>query len=224
MKGWIYFAKNSSLKGLIKIGFTDRDPLKRILELSNTSIPTKFELIYAALVEKADEVEYQLHRELDEFRTTSSREFFECDLIQVNQTLTKVLNSLQVRVLYEEKIFDDVEDDCDIDVLTVDSAIELIPKLVKRLIRQRFGKIKKSFGRDPIELDSIVDIELLYLSAVDILAGPKSFWVESLGSEMIACNKNGKDGLTQELVNRLLIKIKGNVELVNKRIPHRYLL
>ncbi len=109
MKGWIYFAVNPSLKGLIKIGFTERDPLKRVSELSNTSIPYKFELIYSTLVERADEVEFHLHCELDKFRTSASREFFECDPIQAIKSLVKTLDYLQVYVLYEEKNFEDMD-------------------------------------------------------------------------------------------------------------------
>ena len=224
MKGWIYFAVNPSLRGLIKIGFTERDPLKRIHELSNTSIPSKFELIYSVLVERADEVEFHLHGELNEYRTSASREFFECNPIQAKNSLIKTLNSLQVQVLYEEMNFEDMDDGHECDVLTVDSAVEVVPKLVRQRIRHRFKRIKESYGKDPIEFDSILDIELLYLNALDILADPKSSWAMSLASEIIASNKHDKSSLTGELVNRLIIRIKGNVELINKRIPHRYLL
>ena len=224
MKGWIYFAVNPSLRGLIKIGFTERDPLKRVSELSNTSIPHKFELIYSALVEKADEVEFHLHRELNKFRTSASREFFECDVIQAKNSLVKTLGYLQVHVLYEEKDFEDGNDGYDCDALTVDSALEIVPKLVRQMIRQRFKRIKESYGKDPVEFDSIIDVELLYLSAVDVLANPGSSWAMNLPAEIIACNKHDKSSLTKELVNRLIINIKGNVESINKRIPHRYLL
>ena len=44
MTGGVYFAKNASLDGILKIGATRRHPSKRIYELSR-STPTPFELV-----------------------------------------------------------------------------------------------------------------------------------------------------------------------------------
>lgn len=75
--GFIYFATNPAMPGLVKIGHTLKHPMERIKELSaSTSCPLPFELL--AFFGHADSAfaEREIHRELDRFRCNERREFF----------------------------------------------------------------------------------------------------------------------------------------------------
>ena len=102
MKGWIYIATNESLKGSLKIGFSDRHPEYRIRELSNTSVPTPFKCAYAALCEEAERLEKKTHKELREFRISSDREFFSIEVTSAIKTVQDIADELGLKILLEE--------------------------------------------------------------------------------------------------------------------------
>lgn len=91
--GFVYILSNVSMPGIYKIGFTDRSPMNRVNELSSsTSIPTSFEIVAYGEVENAQSIENELHKQFNEFRISSNREFFKFD---IETLLTSVLISLQ---------------------------------------------------------------------------------------------------------------------------------
>jgi hypothetical protein len=61
---------------LYKIGFTDRSPRQRAADLSNTSIPTPYEVIAHWEVENPIGVEKELHKLFSDKRVANNREFF----------------------------------------------------------------------------------------------------------------------------------------------------
>lgn len=76
--GYVYILKNSFMPGLVKIGYTDRDPIKRSRELSSfTGVPGRFEIVFSWNVSNAAEIEKQIHSELANSRR--SGEFFELE-------------------------------------------------------------------------------------------------------------------------------------------------
>ena len=102
MKGWIYIARNPSYEGLLKIGYTDRDPSIRMEELYTTGVPTPFEALYVVLVEDAYEVEQKIHTELEFCRDSKGREFFRCELEKVLAILHKLKMNSELSIKYEE--------------------------------------------------------------------------------------------------------------------------
>jgi hypothetical protein len=83
MKGWVYIASNESMKGIVKIGSTSKDPSNRMRELSNTSVPTPFKCEYSALVENYEKTEKKLHHYFNEYRVQGNREFFSVEIEMV---------------------------------------------------------------------------------------------------------------------------------------------
>ena len=62
MKGYIYALINPSLKGLVKVGKTSRNPEARAIELSSaTGVPTPFIVGYEILVDDCDAAESFVH-------------------------------------------------------------------------------------------------------------------------------------------------------------------
>lgn len=64
MRGWIYIITNESMPGLLKVGFTMKDPKERAKELAGTGIPTKYNLEYEAFVDNPYKVELLIHNHL----------------------------------------------------------------------------------------------------------------------------------------------------------------
>ena len=64
MRGWVYIIKNKAIQGLIKIGFSTKDPILRAKEFDGTSVPFDFEVIYDALVDDPRIIEQNVHKAL----------------------------------------------------------------------------------------------------------------------------------------------------------------
>lgn len=78
VRGWVYVISNRAMPKLVKVGFSERDPVNRANELgSGTEVPFRFEVIYDALVYSPYEVEQHVHRRLADVR--AGKEWFECD-------------------------------------------------------------------------------------------------------------------------------------------------
>jgi hypothetical protein len=74
LRGWIYVLENPSLEGLVKIGFSTKDPIIRVRELSSTGVPRSYSIVYEALVENPRELEQRVHSNLHAYHET--KEFF----------------------------------------------------------------------------------------------------------------------------------------------------
>jgi len=78
--GNVYVLMNPSMKNLVKIGKTTRDPKERARELSSTTgVPTPFVVIYDCFFESCTQAEKFVHTYLENkgFRLSNNREFFE---------------------------------------------------------------------------------------------------------------------------------------------------
>lgn len=102
MKGWIYIAHNPSFSGLLKIGYSDRDPSIRMEELYSTGVPTPFVLLYIVLVDNPYEVEQKIHAELELCRDSKSREFFRCELEKVLAVFDKLKKNSELTINFEQ--------------------------------------------------------------------------------------------------------------------------
>lgn len=88
-EGWVYVFSNKHMPGLVKIGQTANDPIKRARELENTGVPGKFEVEYQGLFDGYAQIERSVHRTLSEHRVTSNREFFRIDVARAILAIRK---------------------------------------------------------------------------------------------------------------------------------------
>jgi hypothetical protein len=102
MKGYIYAMKNPALPGLLKIGFSMKDPEIRRRELSGTALPSDFEIRYEALIDSPFQIEQKIHAHLINYRVRENREFFEISEIEALLEIRKVLITLGVKLIYEK--------------------------------------------------------------------------------------------------------------------------
>ncbi len=82
MAGFVYVMSNPSMPGKLKIGRSDRDPEEyRRAELSNTAVPTPFQVEYYVFVDNYKSLEREIHFVLKQYRVSKDREFFACDVV-----------------------------------------------------------------------------------------------------------------------------------------------
>ncbi len=75
--GHIYILSNRTMPGILKIGYTDRNPEDRARELYTTATPTPFVVEFAVkLLGNTFEIEQRVHNHLQKYRVDKRREFF----------------------------------------------------------------------------------------------------------------------------------------------------
>ncbi|CAM5342798.1 GIY-YIG nuclease family protein [Streptomyces lavendulae] len=78
--GFVYVQRNPAFPSMLKIGYSDRLAEDRAKELSRTSVPFPFEVLFRAISSRPEDVERSVHRLLTAQRVSAEREFFNVDL------------------------------------------------------------------------------------------------------------------------------------------------
>lgn len=78
MKGWVYIISNRGMPGLIKIGYSSKDPELRAKELDGTGAPHPYEVDYEILVPDPYLVEQAAHVKLSDKK--EAKEWFRASL------------------------------------------------------------------------------------------------------------------------------------------------
>ena len=78
MKGWVYIISNKGMPGLIKIGYSSKDPELRAKELDGSGAPHPYEVDYEILVPDPYLVEQEAHRKLSDKK--EAKEWFRASL------------------------------------------------------------------------------------------------------------------------------------------------
>lgn len=75
--GYVYLLGNECMRGIYKIGSTERSPYTRAEQLSqNTATPWPFHVISFVKVDDRFDAEWLIHQQLSDFRVNERREFF----------------------------------------------------------------------------------------------------------------------------------------------------
>lgn len=86
--GWIYAARNPSfVDPVFKIGQSKVSPVRRVEQLSNSSVYKPFELVYWVHVSDRDRAEDYAHQLLQQYRVNPAREFFQASVMDVARAL-----------------------------------------------------------------------------------------------------------------------------------------
>lgn len=76
MKGWVYVITNKAMPGLVKVGYSTKDPELRAEELNHTGSPHPYIVDYELLIEEPFQVEKKTHKLLSPKR--EGKEWFRC--------------------------------------------------------------------------------------------------------------------------------------------------
>jgi Fe2+ transport system protein B len=95
--GWVYVLTNEAMPGIVKIGYTFREPSVRAEELYKdskngavTGVPLPFNVAYKAWVINPYTVEQSVHKSLAPKRLNQNREFFKCSTEEAIQYIRQV--------------------------------------------------------------------------------------------------------------------------------------
>ncbi|WP_291915047.1 GIY-YIG nuclease family protein [Limnohabitans sp.] len=78
IRGWVYVISNPAIVGLVKIGFSTKDPSLRARELDSAGFPHAFKVEVDFLVDNPRDVEQLTHKHLASYR--EGKEWFRCDI------------------------------------------------------------------------------------------------------------------------------------------------
>ena len=98
LRGWIYVLTNLAMPGLVKVGFSTKDPLIRAKELGGTGLPHPYKVAYDALIEEPRQVELGVHRELKQH--WEAKEFFRVSVDVAVEAVERVLMQQGKSVLH----------------------------------------------------------------------------------------------------------------------------
>ena len=90
MGGWVYIITNEAMPGLLKVGYTERDPQDRARELTNeykTGVPWDFVVEYALQTHDPKTLEKRVHLALEHFH--ENREWFRCSVKDARAAIAK---------------------------------------------------------------------------------------------------------------------------------------
>ncbi len=76
MRGWVYVMSNKAMPGLVKVGYSMKDPEARADELQHTGSPFRPAVEYEAMVEEPRDIEQRAHRALQS--CLEAKEWFRC--------------------------------------------------------------------------------------------------------------------------------------------------
>ena len=98
--GWVYVLTNEAMPGLVKVGYTSREPSVRAEELYRdtrtgavTGVPVPFVVAHQVWVANPYQVEQAVHRSLAEKRLNDNREFFKCSYEEAVQHINEVIKA-----------------------------------------------------------------------------------------------------------------------------------
>ena len=87
---WVYVLSNPTMPGYVKIGFTDKTPEERALQLSrSTGVILPFKVEWAFHCYNGYALEQEVHRHLESSRITGNREFFDVSLDEAKKVITQ---------------------------------------------------------------------------------------------------------------------------------------
>jgi T5orf172 domain len=101
IRGWVYVISNQAMPGLLKVGFSTKDPHLRARELSHTGSPQPYVVEYDALVRAPRETEQQIHKALRDKR--DRKEWFRCSLREAIAAIHSVTTSERIAESYRDK-------------------------------------------------------------------------------------------------------------------------
>ncbi|MEZ9159512.1 GIY-YIG nuclease family protein [Vibrio lentus] len=88
--GYIYVMSNCSFPTLFKIGSTAGDPEERKKQLHTTGVPTPFKVEYSKDCDDYQRIEKEIHKDLSKYRVYPQREFFECDIDTIIDSINRL--------------------------------------------------------------------------------------------------------------------------------------
>lgn len=99
MRGWVYVMSNKAMPGLVKVGYSMKDPEARADELQHTGSPFRPVVEYEAMVEEPRDVEQRAHQTLQNW--LEAKEWFRCSPELAVVALRKAMDGKAILEVYK---------------------------------------------------------------------------------------------------------------------------
>lgn len=99
MKGWVYVISTKSMHGLVKVGFSTKDPELRAEELNHTGSPHPYVVEYDMLIEDPYAIEQKTHQFLSLKR--EAKEWFRCSAEEAVAAIKQVSGTDAISETYK---------------------------------------------------------------------------------------------------------------------------
>ena len=85
---WVYILSNPALPNMLKIGYTKNDPEARAKQISAaTGVALPYKVEWAFQCFNGEQLEQEVHRELESYRVNQNREFFDIPLVEAQEAI-----------------------------------------------------------------------------------------------------------------------------------------
>jgi T5orf172 domain len=102
MKGWVYVITNKSMPGLVKVGFSLKDPELRAKELNNTGAPHPYDVNYELLIENPYQIEQKSHKAL--LHKLEAKEWFRCSPEEAILVIKNIAGSSIITEIFKKTV------------------------------------------------------------------------------------------------------------------------
>lgn len=92
VRGWVYVIDNAAMPGLVKVGYSTKDPVLRAKELAGTGTPHAYRVVFDALVEEPRTVEQAAHAVLK--GKQEGKEWFRCSQAEAIAAIRTCVSSV----------------------------------------------------------------------------------------------------------------------------------
>jgi len=92
MRGWVYIIINRAMPGLLKVGYSHRDPVARAGELDGSGMPHPYVVAFDVLVHGPETLEKEIHAALSDRR--EGKEWFRIEPSEVVQVFRRLSEPL----------------------------------------------------------------------------------------------------------------------------------
>ena len=99
MKGWVYVISNNAMPGLVKVGYSTKDPGLRAEELNHTGSPHPYVVEYEMLIEEPYEIEQKTHKLLSSKH--EAKEWFRCSAEEAIAAIKQVSGNRIITETYQ---------------------------------------------------------------------------------------------------------------------------
>lgn len=169
MKGWVYVITNKAMPGLVKVGYSMKDPDFRAAELNHTGAPHPYLVEYELLIEEPYTVEQKTHKLLSQKR--EAKEWFRCSPEEAVAAIKQIAGNSTINETYKRAERAKAE------------------ALHQQELRERETKLKQQQAEQKIENALMAEesaIRKKYQQQFETRFSPRPFWNYWLGGSILA--------------------------------------
>lgn len=192
MKGWVYVISNQAMPGLIKIGYSTKDPELRARELNHTGSPYPYIVEYEMLIAEPYRLEQQVHKALRHH--SEGREWFRCSAEEAIAVIQQVAEGKAIHEAFKRAEREKAEqirrerEQAELRRRYVDALIAKQTEDIKSEYRHRF-EATESFKKYPFWMYWIgcaIGVGIVVVNIFPKISEGISFWLSVIGGAIAA--------------------------------------